>query len=57
MLKLEQIARESGLSALRLDTRTDLVEARGLYASLGFSESAPHNSDPYADHWFTKALG
>ncbi|WP_420877320.1 hypothetical protein [Streptomyces neyagawaensis] len=39
-----------------LDTRADLVEARALYARLGYEESEPHNDDPYADHWFTKRL-
>ncbi|HEY8981257.1 MAG TPA: GNAT family N-acetyltransferase, partial [Streptomyces sp.] len=39
-----------------LDTRADLVEARALYARLGYTETAPHNDDKYADHWFTKPL-
>ena len=56
MRELERSAREQGLGALRLDTRSDLVEARGLYASLGFVESAPHNTDPYADHWLRREL-
>ena len=56
MESLERESRELGLTALRLDTRTDLVEARSLYASLGFIEGAPHNADPYADHWFRKEL-
>ena len=38
MEELERKSRELGLDALRLDTRTDLVEARSLYASLGFIE-------------------
>ncbi|MEU8586783.1 GNAT family N-acetyltransferase [Streptomyces sp. NPDC048664] len=47
-----------GLGARRivLDTRSDLVEARTLYTRLGYTETAPHNDQKYADHWFTKPL-
>jgi hypothetical protein len=40
-----------------LDTRNDLVEARALYARLGYEETGRHNEDPYAEHWFRKNLG
>lgn len=53
---LEAFAAQAGLSRLRLDTRSDLVEARRLYARLGYAEVARHNDDPYAEHWFAKAL-
>ena len=56
MRELERKSRELGLDALRLDTRTDLVEARSLYSSLGYIEGEAHNSDPYANHWFRKEL-
>ena len=56
MEELERKSREMGIRTLRLDTRTDLIEARGLYASLGFVEGDAHNSDPYANHWFRKDL-
>jgi ribosomal protein S18 acetylase RimI-like enzyme len=56
MQNLERECRAVGLTAVRLDTRTDLVEARGLYASLGFIEGEAHNTDPYANHWFRKEL-
>ncbi|TFD23970.1 GNAT family N-acetyltransferase [Cryobacterium lyxosi] len=56
MEELERNSREMGIRTLRLDTRTDLVEARGLYASLGFIEGDAHNADPYANHWFRKDL-
>ena len=56
MAELEAAARDLGLRALRLDTRTDLVEARGLYAAVGFIEGNAHNADPYANHWFRKEL-
>ncbi|MFC9849923.1 GNAT family N-acetyltransferase [Streptomyces prasinus] len=53
----EDAARASGATRLVLDTRGDLVEARALYARLGFTETEPHNSGPFAEHWFTKRLG
>ena len=56
MAELEAQARSLGLTALRLDTRSDLVEARRLYAAVGFTEVAAHNDDPYAEHWFRKEL-
>lgn len=52
----EDAARALGATRMILDTRRDLVEARGLYARLGYRETAPHNDDPYADHWFSKDL-
>ncbi|MCF2539937.1 MULTISPECIES: GNAT family N-acetyltransferase [Streptomyces] len=52
----EDAARALGAARLILDTRHDLVEARALYARLGYAETAPHNDDPYAEHWFAKAL-
>jgi GNAT superfamily N-acetyltransferase len=56
MGELECLAREHELSRLRLDTRRDLVEARRLYARLGYKEVAAFNDNPYADHWFVKTL-
>ncbi|MFK0167927.1 GNAT family N-acetyltransferase [Streptomyces sp. NPDC090306] len=55
----EDAARGLGATRAVLDTRADLVEARALYARLGWTETGPppHNDDPYADHWFTKRLG
>ena len=41
MLRLEHLAREHRVQTLRLDTRSDLVEARAMYATLGYSESQP----------------
>jgi GNAT superfamily N-acetyltransferase len=53
----EQAAREVlGASAIRLDTRDDLVEARGLYAKHGYTEIPAYNNGEYADHWFEKKL-
>lgn len=53
---MEEHARRHRVSALRLDTRRDLVEARRLYARHGYREVAPFSSGPYADHWFEKTL-
>ncbi|MGW0471202.1 GNAT family N-acetyltransferase [Streptomyces coeruleorubidus] len=52
----EDAARALGAGRIVLDTRGDLVEARGLYARLGYTETEPHNDEPYAEHWFTKRL-
>ncbi|MFJ9036038.1 GNAT family N-acetyltransferase [Streptomyces sp. NPDC102406] len=52
----EDAARALGAVRVRLDTRSDLVEARALYARLGYEETGPHNDDPYAEHWFGKRL-
>ncbi|MFB6956675.1 GNAT family N-acetyltransferase [Streptomyces sp. NPDC056309] len=52
----EDAARALGARRLILDTRSDLVEARTLYARLGYTENGRHNDDPYAEHWFGKAL-
>lgn len=56
MGELECLARQHGLSTLRLDTRHDLIEARRLYARMGYQEVPPFNDNPYADHWFAKTL-
>jgi GNAT superfamily N-acetyltransferase len=56
MGELERHAREHGLTQLRLDTRSDLVEARALYAALGYEEVPAFNSGAYAEHWLAKDL-
>ncbi|MGW1780393.1 GNAT family N-acetyltransferase [Streptomyces sp. NPDC002143] len=53
----EDAARALGVTRMILDTRGDLVEARALYSRLGYTETEPHNADPYADHWFVRPLG
>ncbi|EYT80852.1 hypothetical protein CF54_23050, partial [Streptomyces sp. Tu 6176] len=52
----EEAARALGARRMVLDTRHDLVEARALYARLGYTETAPHNDSLYAEHWFAKSL-
>ncbi|MGW0943676.1 GNAT family N-acetyltransferase [Streptomyces sp. NPDC002623] len=53
----EDAARALGVTRMILDTRGDLVEARALYSRLGYTETEPHNANPYADHWFVRLLG
>ena len=53
---LENHARASGARALRLDTNGALKEAQALYRREAFSEIPRFNDNPYAHHWFEKAL-
>lgn len=53
---IESAARSLGVRQIRLDTRDDLVEARGLYAKHGYREVPAFNQGPYAEHWFAKEL-
>jgi GNAT superfamily N-acetyltransferase len=55
MHAVEDAARDRGLSRVRLDTRSDLTEARRLYARNGYQPVAPFN-DGWADLWFEKSL-
>ncbi|WP_211323238.1 GNAT family N-acetyltransferase [Amycolatopsis palatopharyngis] len=52
----EDAARSLGARTMRLDTRSDLVEARGLYAKHGYVEIPAYSAGPYAQHWFEKHL-
>jgi GNAT superfamily N-acetyltransferase len=52
----EQRARADGASVIRLNTRSDLVEARALYAKHGYQEIPRYGDDPLAEHWFEKKL-
>ncbi|GAA0590456.1 GNAT family N-acetyltransferase [Kutzneria viridogrisea] len=54
--EVEAQALRLGVSAVRLDTRKDLVEARALYARQGYVEVEPFASGPYRDHFFVKHL-
>ncbi|MCX5437062.1 GNAT family N-acetyltransferase [Streptomyces sp. NBC_00056] len=56
LAQVEGAARDLGAEQVVLDTRGDLVEARMLYARHGYEETAPHNDEEYAEHWFTKKL-
>ncbi|MFL5968608.1 MAG: GNAT family N-acetyltransferase [Gaiellaceae bacterium] len=54
---LEACAKASGARVARLETGAVLTEALALYRSAGWSEVAPFNDEPFADHWFEKPLG
>lgn len=53
---VESRARALGIRQIRLDTRNDLVEARGLYAKHGYLEVPAFHHRQYAEHWFAKEL-
>ncbi|MEH0938074.1 GNAT family N-acetyltransferase [Micromonospora psammae] len=53
---VEEHARTLGVDRIRLDTRSDLAEARALYARHGYAEIPAFNDGPYAEHWFEKTL-
>ena len=54
--RLEQLTREHGATAIRLETNKALTEAIDLYRSNGYDEVPPFNEEPYADHWFEKSV-
>jgi DNA-binding MarR family transcriptional regulator len=54
--ELEDEARGRGATAIRLETNRTLGEAIALYRSAGYVEIEPFNDEPYAHHWFEKAL-
>lgn len=55
--EVERLAAAHGRTRVLLDTRADLVEARRLYARLGYAEVAPFNHAPsYIEHWLAKDL-
>jgi DNA-binding MarR family transcriptional regulator/GNAT superfamily N-acetyltransferase len=53
---LEQSAADTGATTIRLETNGALSEAIALYRQSGYEEVEPFNSEPYAHHWFEKAL-
>lgn len=53
---LEHQAKALGFRRVRLDTNHSLLEARALYLRNGYREIGAYNDNPYADHWFEKAL-
>jgi DNA-binding MarR family transcriptional regulator/N-acetylglutamate synthase-like GNAT family acetyltransferase len=56
LAELEARAAARGSASVRLDTNAALVEAINLYRSTGYREINAFNDEPYADHWFEKAL-
>lgn len=53
---LEHAARARNFSAVRLDTHSALAEALQFYRTSGYREIPRFNDNPYAHHWFEKAL-
>jgi DNA-binding MarR family transcriptional regulator/predicted GNAT family N-acyltransferase len=53
---LEAQAAGRGVRTLRLETNQTLVEAIGLYRAAGYREVPAFNDEPYAHHWFEKAI-
>jgi GNAT superfamily N-acetyltransferase len=57
LTRLEEIAREHGCRASRLDTSGYLTGAVKLYRAAGYHEVPDYNANPKADLWFERALG
>jgi len=53
---LEQLARDSGAPAVRLDTNRSLIEAIEMCRSFGYAEVPAFSDEPFAHHWFEKPL-
>lgn len=56
LAELEGRASAAGSRMIHLETNRTLHEAIALYRSAGYREVAAFNDEPYADHWFEKAL-
>jgi ribosomal protein S18 acetylase RimI-like enzyme len=56
LMELEQRAVGAGAQVARLETNGALTEAIAMYRSSGYVEVEPFNDEPFADHWFEKAL-
>ena len=54
--RLEACALAGGARLARIETSAVLVEALSLYRSTGWAEVPAFNDEPFADHWFEKAL-
>ena len=56
LVELETLAKDAGARLVRLETNRSLTEAIQLYRRSGYREVERFNEEPYADHWFEKAL-
>jgi DNA-binding MarR family transcriptional regulator/GNAT superfamily N-acetyltransferase len=54
--RLEDCARAAGATIAHIETGAVLVEALSLYRSTGWVDVPAFNDEPFADHWFEKAL-
>jgi DNA-binding MarR family transcriptional regulator/GNAT superfamily N-acetyltransferase len=57
LAELEDEAAARGATVVRLETNRNLREAISLYRASGYREVPAFNDEPYAHHWFEKALG
>jgi DNA-binding MarR family transcriptional regulator/GNAT superfamily N-acetyltransferase len=56
LYELEKRGRDRGVRLMRLETKNELSEAIRMYETSGYRKVDPFNDEPYADHWFEKAL-
>ena len=56
LTELEARAQARHAPAVQLETNQVLSEAIALYRSAGYQEVPAFNDEPYAHHWFEKAL-
>jgi GNAT superfamily N-acetyltransferase len=56
LTRLEEVAREHGCRASRLDTSAYLTAAVALYRAAGYHEVPDYNANPKADLWFEREL-
>jgi ribosomal protein S18 acetylase RimI-like enzyme len=56
LARLEADAKASGANRARLETNGTLTEAINMYRSAGYEEVPAFNDEPFAHHWFEKAL-
>ncbi len=56
LAELERHVTDRGIAAARLETNGALVEAISMYRSAGYVEVPAFNDEPFAHHWFEKAL-
>ena len=56
LAELEAEAARHGVRVLRLETNRTLAEAIAMYRAAGYREVPAFSDEPYAHHWFEKAL-
>ncbi|WP_309623801.1 GNAT family N-acetyltransferase [Novosphingobium sp.] len=56
MERIETVARELGMTLLRLDTNRALADAIAIYRHWGWREISRFNDDPYAEVFFERSL-
>lgn len=56
LTELENRSRQLGHRTVRLDTNSVLTEAIAMYEAAGYRPIERYNDNPFAKHWFEKAL-